>query len=36
LIKFGNYRSLKNSGKENALCRGMLGHESLRIGLETA
>ena len=36
LIELGNYRSLKNSREENTLCRGMLGHESLRIGRKTA
>jgi hypothetical protein len=36
LIELGNYRPLKNSWEENTLCRGMLGHESLRIGRKTA
>jgi hypothetical protein len=33
LIELGNYRLLKNSWEENPLCRGMLGHESLPIGI---
>jgi hypothetical protein len=36
LIELGDYRPLKNSREENRLCRGMLAHESLPIGLKTA